>query len=138
MGLGPKRDLVPVRIHRLHMEVPIVLAVQLTRELVHQMHAQVSECSKTVCCIPLLQINIFVLFCMTNVYLYVYVRVYIHVQRMSVVHLTECARCSVFVLKHDILLRTSYHYGIRETVLQWFLLSREIFSDMEHNLSLRI
>ena len=39
VGVGTNRDLTPVRIHDLHMEVPVVLAVQLTRELVQQMHA---------------------------------------------------------------------------------------------------
>ena len=113
MGVGPKVDLIPVRIHGLQMEVLIVLAVQLTRDLVHQMHAQVSICSKTMCCIPLLETNIFVLFCMTSVYTCVNVRVYLHVQRMCVVYLAKCARLSVFFLNHDMLLRTSNHYGIR-------------------------
>ena len=122
MGVGPKVDLIPVRIHGLQMEVPIVLAVQLTRELVQQMHAQVSVCSKSVCCIPLFQTDIFVSFCMTSVYTYVNIREYLHVERMFVVHVAKCARLSVFVLNHDMILRTSNHYGIRESDLQWFLI----------------
>ena len=104
MGVGTNRDLTPVRIHDLHMEVPVVLAVQLTRELVQQTHAQVSVCSKTVCCIPLLQTNIFVLFCMTSVYTYFNIREYLHVERMFVVYLAKCARLSVFFLNRDMLL----------------------------------
>ena len=59
---------------------------------------------------------------MTSVYTYVNIREYLHVERMFVVYLAKCARLSVFFLNHDMFLRTSNHYGIRESDLQWFLI----------------
>ena len=46
VGLGLNKELVRVTIQRLQMEVPVVLALQLKRKHVQQIHVQVSVHSK--------------------------------------------------------------------------------------------